>query len=726
MQAAMNDNVDDEAEGRVREEMVEEEEDDDDVSEGSPRDARHRLLNALREEADLDRIRAIVEAHPDAVECDVDAQGNGDWCSALHMAIFEAAEYDVVEYLAQRNPDALQARDHRGRLPLHLAVIYRVRLPVVRMLAEMYPPALRETIGDKTGHLPLHCAFLNTYMEDDDDDELISVERHGRPDVTLFLIQEHPPAAWSRTASGHLPLHLAFADDDGDPWERQEHGIGDGQSVPVEVVGALLKAWPTSISETDHQGSLAIHLACRSALTSPAVVRRLVEEWRESLRRRDVVQGDLPLHHAIRCGMSYGVIEFLVGESPRSVREPTYHRYLALHLHLMFAKQHHSQNLSLALVRLLLSHFPSAIRDKGGREEEEDEEEDNDLLPLHIAADHDAPLSVIRFLVQAYPDALNVRSAEGWLPLHFALRRSDSPDVIRFLVDECPPSLQVIQGGRRVALHVAAERARKIEIIRIVHRAWPEALREKTETGCTPLHLVAMRSFLGSQQAAEGLGIIRYFLDQWPRSVDETTWTGALPVHLAARCASPDAVRLLAERGPKLLLLARPDDDGALPLHRAAGRTCGLKSALEVLQCLIEKAPGALQVADRRGFLPLHEAASSPDRNRSQRFWNQFRLPVVKHLVKAWPHALEVKDKAGRIPLLVAAEADALLGVLYHLLTSCPQAMGGYGFGGGGGDGRHPSQSPCRSKRLRLCASDPDDEVAAGAQESQQLHPLQR
>jgi hypothetical protein len=276
--------------------------------------------------------------------------------------------------------------------------------------------------------------------------------------------------------------------------------------------------------------------------------------------------------------------------------------------------------------------------------------------------------------------------------------------------------------GRRVALHVAAEKARTLEIIRIVHQAWPEALREKTETGCTPLHLVAMRSFLGSQQAAEGLGMIRYFLDQWPRSVDETTWTGALPLHLAAgRGTTPDAVRLLVDRGSKFLLLARPDDDGALPLHRAVGRTYGLKSALEVLQCLIEKAPEALQAADRRGFLPLHEAASSPDRNRSKRFWNQLRLPVVRHLVKAWPHALEVKDKAGRIPLLVAAESDASLDVLFHLLTSCPQAMGGYGCGGG----RRRSPRPRRSKRLRLCASEPDDEVAAGAQESQQLHPLQ-
>jgi ankyrin repeat protein len=694
----MSDNNNDD---ETHEEMEEEEEEDDDMSEEGNGAARQRLFDALDDDAtDLDRIRSIVQSHPESVECDPNPKTNGGWCSALHMSIGVGAESGVVRYLIKRNPRAVSTKDPNGRLPLHLAVIYRARLSVVRKLVKVHPEALQEPIDDKKGHLPLHCAFLNDYTEDGGND-WITVERHGRPDVTAFLMERHPEAARARTANGHLPLHLAFADDDGNPWV-EERGMAE-QSVPIGVVDALLDAWPDSIFETDHQGRLALHLACRSALTPLAVIRRLVRGWPESLPRRDVDDGSFPIHHAISAGMPHRVIEYLADESPRSVREPNYHGYLALHVLLMHFRKRYSPEQGLALVQLLVSHFPASVRHKGGSEEGE---EDEGSLPLHIAAEYNAPLPVLRFLVRAYREALLVKSAHGKLPLHLALWRSDAPDAIRFLVDECPPSLQVPQdGSRRLALHMAAERARSVEIVRVVHRAWPEALREKTDKGLTPLHVVAMKSYWGSAEdaVAVGLSIVRYFLDQSPRSVQETTWTGALPVHLAARGAPPGVVRLLVERGTKSLLLSRPDDDGALPLHRAVARAYGPEWALEVVQYLVETAPAALHVADCRGHLPLHESVSVPGRDHNKRVWNERRMPVVKHLVQAWPQALEVKDRSSRIPLMVAAESDASLDVLFHLLTSCPQSIGD-----GGGRRRHTpvpilrrSQRQRRTKRPR-------------------------
>ena len=124
----------------------EEEEEDEDEDDG-----RDRLFEALNGYLDLDRIRSIVEAHPGSVRCDPDPETNGGWCSALHMVIGAAGDRDEVQYVAQHNPHALQTRDRYGRLPLHLAVMYRARLPVVKMLAEMYPQALQEPIADKSG-----------------------------------------------------------------------------------------------------------------------------------------------------------------------------------------------------------------------------------------------------------------------------------------------------------------------------------------------------------------------------------------------------------------------------------------------------------------------------------------------------------------------------------------------------------------------------------------------
>jgi hypothetical protein len=217
----------------------------------------------------------------------------------------------------------------------------------------------------------------------------------------------------------------------------------------------------------------------------------------------------------------------------------------------------------------------------------------------------------------------------------------------------------------------------KLEIVQFVHQSWPDALREKSEGGCTPLHEATKGSFWRSR-AVVRLEIIRYFLDQLPCLVEETNRRGCLPLHFAAGShATPDVIRLLVERGPTSLLLARLHDDGEVALHKAVAHNVHHGSPLDVVQFLVELCPKALQVADKRGFLPLHESVYVfCVRFDPPHLWD-LRMPMIRHLVKAWPQALEVQDGAGRIPLLVAAESNATLDVLFHLLTSGPQSISG-------------------------------------------------
>jgi ankyrin repeat protein len=674
---------------------------DEGVKGGEEVDGRALLFDALNQELNLDVIRSIVEAHPESVECDPNPQTNGGWCSALTMVIWAAGDYEEVLYIATRNPEAAKVRDHLGRLPLHHAVMYRARLPVIRMLVEMYPQALQEPIHDTSGHLPLHCAFLNGYSEfgnndDDDDDDnydIISVARLQRADVLAYLLEQNPAAARVRTAKGHLPLHLAFVNDDGEPWLDDDddnaappHFVDPDaidEEVSVEVLAALLGAWPDAAMQTDHRGRVPLHLACQSPKTRPHVLRHLIEACPTSLRRRDVEDGNLPIHHAIVSGMPVGSISVLAEAWPASVAEPSDEGHSALHLHLLTILNRREE--AIQMVRLLVSHCPLVVRKEGGKGGFGME---GRLLPLHLAVAMDAPLDVIRYLAMKCFNALTVKTANVWLPLHLAAQRSSSVNVVRFLVDECPQSVRETTDERLLALHVAARDSSKRAIAVFLHQTWPEAIREQSTMGCTPVHFAATRS------GNVGVRLVRYFLDHWSRAVEETTWTtGSLPLHFAASGeASPDAVRLLVERGPKALLLVPRHDDGTLPLHGAASRDYD-PSAFEVVRYLADQAPEALPVADHRGFLPLHEAVSTSRGPFRSHFW-KCRMPVVRHLVKALPQALEVKDGSGRIPLLVAAEADAPLEVLLHLLTSGPPSLGGYG--------RLRSRSPRRSKRPRL------------------------
>jgi ankyrin repeat protein len=684
-----------------------ESEDDDREEEG-----RHYLLfNALFTLAPLGRIRSIVEEFPESVECDPEAEdiGGNKWCSALHRAT-SGAGLDVILYLATQNPEALKTRDRNGRLPLHLAVIHRAELPVVRALVDMYPDALREPVDDKTGHLPLHCALLNGYTGIHEG-VLIDVERHSRPDVTAFLVRRYPAAVRVRTPNGHLPLHLAFAaadigddglpavgvadsdadsdddddfdpddddfdpdDDDFDPDDGDEY-MRDGdvpyEATPLVVVKALLEAWPDSVRKTDPRGRLALHLACMNKVTSPDVIRRLQKAWPSSLVRRDVEKGYLPIHYATLSGTQIGVVSFLATKRPRSVSEPTDKGNLPLHLHLMSLGHRHGNQLdSIELVRLLVSHCPLSVRHMCGRW--------GGALALHLAVSYGASLDVVQFLVQTWHESLHVKNNYGWLSLHLAVRDSESLDLVRFLVEQCPPSVQMRTDDEwSTVLHIAAHYSRKLEIVQFVHQSWPDALREQSDDGCTPLHEATQGSFWGNR-ALVRLEIIRYFLDQLPGLVEETNRRGYLPLHFAAAShATPDVIRLLVERGPKYLLLARLHDDGEVALHMAVAHNVHHGAPLDVVETLVELCPKALQVADKRGFLPLHESVYVfCVRFDPPHLWD-LRMPMIRHLVKAWPQALEVQDGAGRIPLLVAAESNATLDVLFHLLTSGPQSISG-------------------------------------------------
>ena len=41
-------------------------------------------------------------------------------------------------------------------------------------------------------------------------------------------------------------------------------------------------------------------------------------------------------------------------------------------------------------------------------------------MPLHTSLASNAPIDVIKMLLEAYPQAIEVQDIQGWLPLHYA------------------------------------------------------------------------------------------------------------------------------------------------------------------------------------------------------------------------------------------------------------------------------------------------------------------
>jgi hypothetical protein len=97
-------------------------------------------------------------------------------------------------------------------------------------------------------------------------------------------------------------------------------------------------------------------------------------------------------------------------------------------------------------IRTLVQNNPTKLREKdayGG------------FLPLHYAAYYEAPLEVVKLLVEAYDQALQEKDAKGRLPLHIAAHYA-TMDVVQFLAREYPGALLVASNNGETPAAVAA------------------------------------------------------------------------------------------------------------------------------------------------------------------------------------------------------------------------------------------------------------------------------
>lgn len=148
----------------------------------------------------------------------------------------------------------------------------------------------------------------------------------------------------------------------------------------------------------------------------------------------------------------------------------------------------------------LVEQFPESVqvRDKRGR------------LPLHHIST-DTPLEAVEFLVERFPESLAVQDDDGHLPLHRAAFCCDQygVEIVQYLVVRSPQSARVKAKDGSLPLHLAIQpvawdkgdvwlpvygygkNGSEQEEIDCLIQAWPESLQEKNSNGLTPLLLAA-------------------------------------------------------------------------------------------------------------------------------------------------------------------------------------------------------------------------------------------
>jgi len=101
--------------------------------------------------------------------------------------------------------------------------------------------------------------------------------------------------------------------------------------------------------------------------------------------------------------------------------------------------------------------------EKGGidDDEEEDEKIKWSQLPLHLAIVVDAPLGIVRRLVEHYPRGVQCTDDERMLPLHLALRQGSPDEIVDFLLKVFPEAVNARGKNKRTAVECAMRGRRK-------------------------------------------------------------------------------------------------------------------------------------------------------------------------------------------------------------------------------------------------------------------------
>jgi ankyrin repeat protein len=295
--------------------------------------------------------------------------------------------------------------------------------------------------------------------------------------------------------------------------------------APLNVVSALLKAYPNGINEPDDRKMLPIHLCCR-AMTHLDVAQRLVLDNTDNLTKTDY-KGRTPFdllteyrpdpkqHKRNTSALSdikdRDVLIKMIGERLGIPDLDLYiTKSLSVETTISSAEEKYNYELDkkvdtkkdyiertpknekvevkeadydtnpTVLIKLIEKKMweqaISRCEDHPGeaaiwmcrrKEKEEDVNSNQDvrwkILPIHSAIVLHAPTNVVEALVDAYPAGLRCGDDRNMLPLHMAFRLGSSLETTTVLVDAYPEALKKKDAKNHTPLHILKAYKKKYE-----------------------------------------------------------------------------------------------------------------------------------------------------------------------------------------------------------------------------------------------------------------------
>uniref|UniRef100_A0A7S4J383 Uncharacterized protein n=1 Tax=Odontella aurita TaxID=265563 RepID=A0A7S4J383_9STRA len=265
------------------------------------------------------------------------------------------------------------------------------------------------------------------------------------------------------------------------------------------------------------------------------------------------------------------------------------------------------------------------------------DEQPERLLALHYACSLDAPIEVVKSLVEADSAAVRQSDQNGRTLLHWAADHIDSSsDIFDVILDLHPDSARV----------------------------------REHKYGCTPLHVACCRQQLGRNGEEKASHVIDRLLEAFPEAaLCRDQRKGWLPLHVAARNgASPAIIEALTFACPTAAAIG--DEDHRLPLHYVAryANSWNEEQLKKVVDTVVACYPAGLKRRERTcGHTPLAIACSTPH-----------QPPVLKAIVslllRYGQAAVSIPTFDQSLPIHIASRSRAPFDVMRDLLIANPMS----------------------------------------------------
>ena len=384
----------------------------------------------------------------------------------------------MIEFLVSKDPEAMESTTYKlGKTPVHAAVSRGQTLEVIEFLIELRPQAVEEE--DSWGKTPLACACASVAYYDDPehfsavldmlmDPILIKQPDRGgmlpfhiacmnlvRLDDLKVLMKEHPDAVRTVDSNGRLPLHAACTN----------------SRVDLELLKFLVQSFPEALKTFDKMGAVPLHLAIQRKLPVECVFY-LIDQAEGAVRTREASTHMYPLHMAFKVNADMEIIQRLIEIYPKAIDCIDIKGNTLFHVACL------SRKLTLQVVELLLEHCDFSTLQHPN---------EDGALPLHLAVSQRAPWPVLEMIVDHYPEALDIKDTKGNVPLHRAFMTTTEMHVLVRLAHANHHALKRINKKGKIPLDLTTlalekqfNRARKWYNIRLafcpccIRRKFPE------------------------------------------------------------------------------------------------------------------------------------------------------------------------------------------------------------------------------------------------------------